>query len=478
MNYQIVAYILGCVIEFVGAFLSLPTLVALIYQESAGWYFFAVMIACLVLGFLGTRRKPQNMSFFSKEGFVVVALSWIVVSMIGALPFWLSGEIPSYIDALFETISGFTTTGASILSDVEALSHCTLFWRSFTHWVGGMGVLVFILAILPLSGKDNMYLMKAESPGPSVGKLVPRVRDTAKILYEIYILITVVEILILLLSGMPLFDALTLSFGTAGTGGFGIKNSSIADYTTFQQAIISIFMILFGVNFSVYFLILNRKPKQAFKMEEVRWYFLIIFVAVIFIGWDVREQFSSLFESLHHALFQVASIITTTGYSTYDFDLWTTASKTVLVILMFIGACAGSTGGGIKVSRIVIMIKTVKKEMAYYLHPRSIKKLQMDGKKIEHEVIRSVNVYLIAYIMIFVASLFIISIDGKDLITNFTAVTATINNIGPGLAAVGPTANFGSFSVVSKMVMIFDMLVGRLEIFPMLLLFTPMTWKK
>lgn len=478
MNIQIVAYILGCVLQFEGLFLALPTIVGLIYQETAGWYFLGVMLLSLGVGFLTTRKKPSNMLFFAKEGFITVALSWIVVSVVGALPFWLSGEIPSYVDALFETISGFTTTGASILNDVEALSHCMLFWRSFTHWVGGMGVLVFILAILPLSGTDNMYLMKAESPGPSVGKLVPRVRDTAKILYEIYILITVIEILILLVSGMPVFDALTLSFGTAGTGGFGVLNSSIADYTMFQQGVISIFMILFGINFSVYFLLLNKKFKQAIRSEEVRWYLLIIVAAVLFIGFNVREQFTSLFESMHHALFQVASIITTTGYSTVDFETWSSASKTVLVVLMFIGACAGSTGGGIKVSRIVIMIKTVGKELAYYIHPRSIKKLQMDGKRIEHEVIRSVNVFLIAYIMIFIVSLFIISFDGKDLVTNFTAIVATINNIGPGLGGVGPTANFSHFSDVSKLTMMFDMLVGRLEIFPMLLLFAPLTWKK
>lgn len=478
MNIQIVTYILGCVMQFEGAFLILPTIIGLIYKETAGWYFFGVMLLSLGLGFLTTRKKPKNMLFFAKEGFVAVALSWIVVSVIGALPFWLSGEIPSYVDALFETISGFTTTGASILNDVEALSHCMLFWRSFTHWVGGMGVLVFILAILPLSGTDNMYLMKAESPGPSVGKLVPRVRDTAKILYEIYILITVIEILILLLSGMPVFDAITLSFGTAGTGGFGVKNSSIADYTIFQQSVISIFMILFGINFSVYFLFLNKKFKQGIRSEEVRWYLLIIAASVLFIGFNVRDQFSSIFESLHHALFQVASIITTTGYSTVDFDTWSSASKTVIVILMFIGACAGSTGGGIKVSRIVIMIKTVKKELAYYIHPRSIKKLQMDGKRIEHEVIRAVNVFLIAYIIIYVASLFIISFDGKDMVTNFTAIAATINNIGPGLGGVGPTANFSHFSALSKVTMMFDMLVGRLEIFPMLLLFAPLTWKK
>ena len=478
MNIEMISYILSWTVQVEGLFLILPIIISLFYKEVAGWPFLAVMAICLIIGFIGTRKKPQNMVFFAKEGFVVVALSWIIMSVIGALPFYLTGEIPSYVDALFETISGFTTTGASILNDVEALSHASLFWRSFTHWIGGMGVLVFILAILPLTGAYNMHIMKAESPGPSVGKLVPKVRNTAKILYEIYILITLIEILLLLAGGMPLFDALTLSFGTAGTGGFGIKNTSLADYTMYQQAVISIFMILFGINFGAYFLFLSKKFKQGFGMEEVRWYLIIISISTIYIAWDIRADFSNLFESFHHALFQVGSIITTTGYSTCDFNLWSSTSKTILVFLMFVGACAGSTGGGFKVSRIVIMAKTVKKEIAYYIHPRSIKKIQMDGRSIEHEVIRSVNVFLISYMMIFAVSVFIISFDHKDLITNFTSVLATMNNIGPGLGEVGPAANFANFSILSKFTMMFDMLVGRLEIFPMLILFAPQTWKK
>lgn len=478
MNIEVISYILSWTIQVEGLFFLLPTVVALIYKETAGWSFVAVMAMCLIIGFIGTRKKPKNMVFFAKEGFVVVALSWIMMSVIGALPFYLSGEIPSYVNALFETISGLTTTGASILNDVESLSHCILLWRSFTHWIGGMGVLVFILAILPLTGAYNMHIMKAESPGPSVGKLVPKVRNTAKILYEIYILITLVEILLLLAGGMPLFDAITLSFGTAGTGGFGIRNSSIGDYTMYQQGVISIFMILFGINFGAYFLFLSKKFREGFGMEEVRWYLIIILLSTLYIAWDIRGSFTTLFESFHHALFQVASIITTTGYSTCDFNLWSTTSKTILVLLMFIGACAGSTGGGIKVSRILIMAKTVKKEIAYYIHPRSIKKIQMDGRSVEHEVIRSVNVFLITYMIIFVVSVFILSFDQKDLVTNFTAVVATINNIGPGLGEVGPAANFANFSILAKFTMMFDMLVGRLEIFPMLILFSPATWKK
>lgn len=478
MNIGIISYILCWVIQIEGLFFLLPSITGLLYKESTGWYFFAMSILCLMIGFVGTRKKPKSAVMYAKEGFIVVALSWIIVSMIGATPFWISGEIPSYIDAWFETISGLTTTGASILSDVEALSHSSLIWRCFTNWIGGMGVLVFILAILPLSGAYNMHIMKAESPGPSVGKLVPRVRDTAKILYTIYISITLVQLVLLLLTGMPLFDSLTLSFATAGTGGFAVKNSSIADYTMLQQGIISVFMILYGVNFGAYFLILNKKYKQGFAMEEVRWYFIIIAAAVLFIGWDIREGFDTLLESFHHALFQVGTVITTTGFSTVDFDLWSATSKTILVILMFVGACAGSTGGGIKVSRFIIMFKTIKKEIAYYIHPRSVKKIQMDGKGVEHEVIRSVNVFLIAYILIFVGSVLIVSLDHKDLVTNFTAVAATFNNIGPGLAGVGPMANFGHFSDLSKLVMMFDMLAGRLEIFPMLILFAPSVWKK
>ncbi len=478
MNVSVIRYILGWVVLLEGALFSLPTAVAVIYQESAGMTFLQVMILCMSAGVLLVIKKPKNTEFFAKEGFVVTAVSWILLSIIGALPFYLCGEIPSFVNALFETISGFTTTGATILHDVEALSHCTLFWRSFTHWIGGMGVLVFLLAILPMASGNNMHIMRAESPGPSIGKLVPRVRDTAWILYRIYIAITLAEIEILFISGMPLFDAITTSFGTAGTGGFGIKNSSIADYTMFQQTTVSIFMILFGINFMVYFLIISKKIKQAVKFEEMKWYLLIIALATLIISLDIRGHFASLFEAFHHALFQVASIITTTGFATCDFNLWSSTSKSILVLLMFIGACAGSTGGGIKVSRIVIMLKTVKKELEYYIHPRTVKKVYMEGRAVEHEVLRSVNIFFISFILIFIASVLLLSLDNLDLTTNFTAVAATLNNVGPGLELVGPTQNFDQFSVLSKFVMMFDMLAGRLEIFPLMILVSPYTWRR
>lgn len=382
------------------------------------------------------------------------------------------------IDALFETVSGFTTTGSSILSDVEALSHCALFWRSFTHWIGGMGVLVFLLAVIPLSGGSHINLMRAESPGPSVGKLVPKIKYTAQILYVIYLGMTVVEIILLLISRMPVFDAITLSFGTAGTGGFGIKGDSIASYTALQQWIITIFMILFGVNFNAYYLILFRKFKKALQMEEVKAYFGIIFVSTAIITGSLVMGNMQFADALRHAAFQVGSIITTTGYATINFDAWSQTCRTILVLLMFVGACAGSTGGGMKVSRFIVMVKTMTKELNSYIHPKSVKKIKMDGKPIEHEVVRSINVYLITFMIIFVVSVFAISFEGHDLVTNFTAVAATINNIGPGLSMVGPDCNFGFFSDFSKLVIIFDMLAGRLELFPLLILFHPEIWKE
>ncbi|MCI7813148.1 MAG: TrkH family potassium uptake protein [Lachnospiraceae bacterium] len=478
MNYSIIGYIIGWVLNL-EAGLMVPALVtALIYREKAGWAFLLAMLLCLLIGLPLTVRKPKNRIFYTKEGFVTVALCWIAMSIMGALPFWFSGEIPSLIDAIFETVSGFTTTGASILNDVEALSKCMLFWRSFTHWVGGMGVLVFLLAVLPMVGGSQMNLMKAESPGPTVSRLVPKVKSTAKILYEIYIGMTVLEIILLLLGGMPVFDALTTAFGTAGTGGFGIKNDSIAGYSVYIQVVVTIFMILFGVNFNIYYLILIGKIRQSTKNEEVRWYFGIIGAAILLITFDIYHLYGSVGKAVQQSAFQVATIITTTGYSTTDFNLWPQASRTILVILMFVGACAGSTGGGIKVSRLLILFKTVKKELHQFLHPRNVTKVKIDGKTVEHEVVRQTNVFLVAYVMIFAISVLLISIDEKDLITNFTAVAATFNNIGPGLELVGPASNFSIFSNPVKMVLTFDMLAGRLEIFPMLLLFVRDTWRK
>ena len=425
MNYSIIIYIIGMILEIEAVFMALPAITALIYQETSGVAFLITIALCLVIGLPLTRKKPTRKAFYTKEGFVTVALSWIVLSIIGAIPFVISRSIPNPVDALFETVSGFTTTGASILSDVEALPHCMLMWRSFTHWIGGMGVLVFILSLLPLTGGYHMNLMKAESPGPSVSKLAPKVQSTAKILYSIYFVMTVIQILLLLVGGMPLFDSICTAFGTAGTGGFGIKNDSMASYSTYLQVVITVFMILFGVNFNAYFF-----------------------------------------------------IITTTGYATTDFNTWPEISRTILVLLMFIGACAGSTGGGIKVSRILILCKTVRKELHIFLHPNAVKKIKMDGKAIPHEVVRSTNIFFIVYMLIFASSIFLIAFDDFDLITNFTAVAATFNNIGPGLELVGPTGNFGMFSWFSKLILTFDMLAGRLEIFPLLILFVRDTWKK
>lgn len=478
MNYSIIRYILCRVLEFQACFLALPCMVALVYGEREGWAYGVVMVSCLLLGGFGKLKKAKSTVFYAREGFVTVSLSWVILSITGALPLFLSGEFPSYTDALFETISGLTTTGASILADVEALSKCNLFWRSFTHWIGGMGVLVLMLAILSLAGGYNMHLMRAESPGPTVGKLVPRVRHTARLLYEIYIFMTIVQIILLLITGMTLFEATTLSFGTAGTGGFGVLNSSIGSYSIPSQMIITIFMILFGINFNVYYLFRAKKPLQALKCEEMRYYLGIILAAVVLIAVNIRGSFDSLFEAFHHAAFQVASIITTTGYSTADFNLWPQFSKVILVLLMFVGACAGSTGGGIKVSRIVIMMKMVKNELSHLIHPNRVRQVSFENRVVNKEILRSISVFFIAYIMIYGVSLLLISLDNLDFTTNFTAVAATLNNIGPGLEQVGPTANFSVFSQPAKYVLMFDMLAGRLELFPLLLLFTPYTWKR
>lgn len=478
MNYSIVLYILGCVLKFESAFLVLPALVGLIYREHASVSYLAVAVLCLILGVLLTHKKPRSTNLYTREGFVAVALSWIIMSIFGAIPFVLTGDIPFYVDALFETISGFTTTGSSILTDVESISKASLFWRSFSHWIGGMGVFVFIMAILPMMGGSTMNLMKAESPGPSVSKLVPHVKDTAKILYGIYIAITICEATILRALGMPLFDSLTTTFGTVGTGGFGIRNDSIAGYSPAIQITITVFMILSGINYTAYFYILTGKIKELFKIEEVRWYLAIIFGSVAVITWNVRSLYPTFSETLRHAFFQVGSIITTTGYATTDFDLWPALSKTLLVTLMFIGACAGSTSGGIKVSRILILLKTIRKELSLIIHPRQVKKIRMDGHPVDHETLRSANVFLVVYFVLLLTSMLLISVDEFDFSTNFTSVVTVLNNIGPGLNLVGPSQNFSIFSPFSKFVLMFDMLAGRLELFPMMILLMPSTWKR
>ena len=480
MNIALILYIIGRVLQIEAVFLLPSCAVAIGYGEWQGWVYLGVAATAALVGQLICIRKPKNMTFLTRDGFAAVSLSWLVLSAVGALPLRLCGDILNYTDALFETISGFTTTGASILTDVEALSHASLFWRSLTHWIGGMGVLVFLLAIVPMHGGTHMQLMRAESPGPSVGKLVPRVRSTAKILYLIYLGLTAIEVTLLLCGGMPLFDSLTLSFGTAGTGGFAPRNTSVASYTAYHQWVITVFMVTFGVNFNIYFLLLMRRFRDVAKNDEFRWYLIINILSVVVIVWNLLRTGAAvgmrLGDTVRHSAFQVASIMTTTGFSTVDFDLWPELSKTILVLLMFIGACAGSTGGGLKVSRIVILCKKGLNELRSYVHPRSVRKLKMDGKTLDDGVSRSVGVYFFIYVFVFTASVLILCRDGMNFSTNFTAVAATFNNIGPGLSLVGPTMNYYSYSSLAKYTMMFDMLAGRLELYPMLLLFYPALW--
>ena len=481
MNFAILSFIIGFILQFEALFLLLPWIVGMIYGEyHVALIYLATAVVCFILGkLLSFRHTGRFKELYVREGFTAVALGWFVMSVFGAIPFVLTGEIPFYIDALFETISGFTTTGSSILSDVEALSYASLFWRSFTHWIGGMGVLVFLLSLLPLTGGSHVNLMKAESPGPSVGKLVPKVRQTAKYLYIIYFALTMIEVIFLLFGGMNLFEALTTSFGTAGTGGFAIWNDGFVSVSPYNQWVVTIFMLLFGVNFGFYFLILTGKLRDALKFEEVRIYFIIVIAAAVFIFINLRHfALYAPAEGIRQAFFQVASIITTTGFASADFNLWPETSRTILVLLMFIGACAGSTGGGIKVSRFIIACKSFIKEIISYLHPRSVKKIKIEGKPLEHETLRATNVYFMTYMVIFAVSVLLVSIENKDLVTNFAAVAATFNNIGPGLSLVGPMANFGHFTDFTKYILMFDMLAGRLEIFPMMLLFCPAVWKR
>ncbi len=478
MNYSVIRYVTGLTMLLEGALMLPACVVALIYREDAALSLAISAVICAVLGLLVKPRQLKDQRFFAKEGFVIVALCWIIISILGSLPFLLSGAITNPVDALFEAVSGFTTTGASILTDVEIVPKGVLFWRSFTHWIGGMGVLVFLLTLLPMSGGFHMNLMKAESPGPSVNRLAPKVQTTAKILYGIYIGMTLIQLVLHLAGGMHWFDAFTLTFGTAGTGGFGILNDSIGSYSTYHQVVITIFMILFGVNFNSFYFITLKHIKEALAIEEVKAYFLIIATSILIITCNIAHLFDNIFVAFQQAAFQVGSIITTTGYSTTDFNQWPEVSRTILVILMFIGACAGSTGGGMKVSRFLIWIKTISKEINGYLHPKVVKQVKMDGKTVTPEVIRSTNIYLATYMIIFAVSVLLIALDNFDSTTNFTAVAATLNNIGPGLNQVGPMSNFAGFSNFSTLVLTFDMLAGRLELFPLLLLFSRETWKK
>ena len=472
-----IKYTLGWLAMFEAAFFVLPIITAICYGEwSALLAFAAVAAICLVIGFLCKRNKPEKTTIYAREGFVIVSLSWILLSVFGALPFIFAGCTTSFVDALFEASSGFTTTGASIFPEVEILPRSILIWRSFTHWIGGMGVLVFIMAFLPLGGGQNMHIMRAESPGPEVSKLVPKVKQTALILYSIYFTLTVIQFIIMLISGMNLFESLNTALATAGTGGFGFRNDSFASFSAAQQIIVTVFMLLFSINFNSYYLVLRLKFKDALN-AEVRAFVLIVIAAIGIITLNIYQRYDSIGEAMRHAAFSVASLISTTGFSTEDFDLWPSLSKTILVLVMFIGACAGSTGGGIKVSRILIAFKGFVRETFTLINPKQVKKITIDKRPVDREVVRSVNAYISCYILVFAISLLLITLDNRDMITNFTAIAATINNIGPGLAGVGPTSNYAAFSVFSKLVLTFDMIAGRLELFPMLILFSPATWK-
>ena len=477
MNYRMIKNVMSWLLCFLAVFFLFPLICAAICGESAFFAFLISIGISLGAALLLRIGKPKSTTLYAREGFVIASLGWIVISIFGALPFVISGAIPNFLDAIFETVSGFTTTGSSILSSVEDLPRSILLWRSFTNWVGGMGVLVLMMVFLPLCGATNMHIMKAESPGPTVGKMVPRISQTAKILYAIYLGLTFIMLIFLLCGGMSLFDALNTAFSTAGTGGFGIKNDSMGGYSPYIQVVVTVFLILFSINFNSYFLILLKQIKDAFNLE-VRAFLLIVASSIAVITANVAYLFDTVGEALRHSAFTVASIISTAGFMTVDFDLWPTLSRTILVLIMFVGACAGSTGGGIKVSRILIFVKGLGAELRKMLHPREIKHVSIDKRPIEPSTVKSVNTYMICYILLFAASVMLVSLEGKDLVTNFTAVVATINNIGPGLSLVGPTCNFAHFTDLSKIVLIFDMLAGRLELFPMLLLFHPATYKK
>jgi trk system potassium uptake protein TrkH len=481
MNKRVIIYILGWVLIIEGIAMQIGTITSLIYAEHEGFYFLATGAVCCLLGTLAVKvKKPKNMVLYQKAGFVATALSWVVMSLMGCLPFWLSREIPSFIDALYETVSGFTTTGSSILNDVEGLSHCMLIWRSFIIWLGGMGVIVFLLAIIPkLGGQQNIHLMKAESPGPIVAKAVPHMKKYAMILYSIYIGLTVIEFILLLCGGMGFFDAITTSFSTAGTGGFGIRNANIGAYNSYYlQTVIAVFMLLFGINFNFYILLIVRKFKSAFKLEELWLYLSIIVLSVVIITFNICSLYPTFYEAFHQSFFYVSSIITTTGFGIGDVNHWPQLSKAVILIITFVGAMAGSTGGGFKISRVLILFKEIRKEFSILIHPRNIKTVKLDGKTVDHTIIRNTSMFLVLYIGVFAISFLLISIENKDFITTFTSVAASMNNTGPGLGEVGPIGNYSAFSNFSKGVFIFDMFAGRLEFFPFLLMFSPSAWKK
>lgn len=479
MNRRMIVYYLGILLLFESVMLLLPAMTDVIYGEGVFKYYIITALLSAIVGFSITRIKTRNRTIYSREGLITVALGWIILSLFGAIPMWLSGEFPTYIDAFFETVSGFTTTGASVLSNVEALSHATLLWRSFTHWIGGMGVLVFILAITKLtSGGSGIYLMKAESPGHDVSRIVPSTKGTAKLLYVIYVALTVLEIIILLCLGMPLFETICTSFGTAGTGGFGFYNDSFASFGPAIQLTVGIFMMLFGVNFSCYYLILAKRFRDFWKNEELRFYLLIMFSSTLVIAINILNRFGNFGEALLQSYFQVSSVMTTTGFTTADFNSWPELSRTILLLIMCIGACAGSTGGGLKVARFIILGKVGIREIRYATRPKEVRSLRLSGKAVSDQTVRNVCSFFVLYVMVFVVSLILISFDKMDFVSNISGVIATLNNIGPGLEVVGATGNYGSYSAVSKLIFSANMLLGRLELLPLFVLFSPRTWKR
>ncbi len=476
-----VFYIIGRLMVALGALMVLPTACAVVYGESLIPFLLPMAVA-LIVGFLLSYKKPKNNRFLARDGFVSVGLSWVIISLIGCLPYMLSGAIPSFVNAFFETVSGFSTTGATVINDIEAQAKSILFWRTFTHWIGGMGVLVFILAILPRSDMKNsnfMHLMKAEVPGPTVGKLVSKIAGTARVLYGIYIVLTLVEFIFLVCGEMDAFEAITHSFSTAGTGGFGVKNDSLASYSAYSQYVVAVFMVLFGTNLNIFFLIITGHFIRAIKSEELRWYLCIVTAATagIFLSVGLQTAFSEA--SFRHSFFQVAAIISTTGFCSADFELWPVITHVIILILMFCGGCAGSTAGGIKISRIMLLLKNGKREVRYIAHPRAMISVKLEGKTVDHDTIRGTTSYIIVFIALLVFSILaIIAIEGCDLITGFTSVATCLNNVGPGLAEVGPTDTFAHFADPTKLILCFDMLAGRLELFPMLMLFSPSAWRK
>ncbi|MBR2892405.1 MAG: TrkH family potassium uptake protein [Clostridia bacterium] len=479
MNRRMVLYMVGTVVKIEAALMVLPLIASFIYKEACSTAFLISIAAALAVGFALTLIfKPGSKVIYAKEGFVIVSLAWLALSAVGALPFYISGEIPSYVDAFFETVSGFTTTGASILTDVEAMSRGLLFWRSFTHWVGGMGVLVFVMAVIPGVSDRSIHILRAEAPGPIVGKLVPKMRQTARILYIIYMVMTVVEIAFLLAGGMPVFDSLIHAFGTAGTGGFGVKGDSIASYSPYLQWVITVFMLLFGINFNLYYLVLIKKFRTAIKSEELWAYLIIFFASTAVITLNIMPMGDSFSESLRLAAFQVSSIVTTTGYATADFNQWPTLSKTVILLLMFIGSCAGSTAGGFKVSRVVLLMKKIKRELQKLLHPRAVSVIRFEGKRVDEATMSSLGSYLAIYVLFYCIFVFLLGFETLDLETNISAVAACYNNIGPALGAAGPASNYAFYSPFSKIVLSMAMLLGRLEILPLILTFSPSTWTK